>query len=65
VAHEFQPSVWTRPEIDERCNGFAIRKQGFPVEMRKCPIGDAEAVCPDQPIVFLWCCSRTASSVAF
>src|SRR5262249_59597016 len=39
-------------EIDERCEGFAIRQQGFPVEMGKYVLADAEAVRPDQSTVF-------------
>src|SRR5262249_22065710 len=46
-----QPRVGPRPEIDERCNGLAIRKQSLPVQVRKHFIIDAEAVRPDQPTV--------------
>src|SRR4029077_18716879 len=53
VAQELQPCVEMRPEIDERCDGFAIRQQGLPVEVRKRLIRGAEAVRPDQPTVFL------------
>src|SRR5260370_8300288 len=51
VTQKFQRRVESRPEIDERCNGSAIRKQGFPVKVRKDLVGDAEAVGPYQPIV--------------
>ena len=53
VAQEFQPRVETRSEIDERSNRLAIRKQGLSVKVRKHLVGDAEAVRPDQPAVFL------------
>src|SRR5262245_39944780 len=51
VAQKFQPRGERGPEIDERCNGSAIRKQGFLVKVRKDLVGDAEAVGPNQPIV--------------
>src|SRR5260370_31047132 len=51
VTQKFQPRVGSGPEIDERCNGSAIRKEGFAVKVRKDLVGDAEAVGPYQPIV--------------
>jgi hypothetical protein len=53
VAQKFQPCVEIGPEIDWRSNGFAIRKQGFPVKVRKCVVDGMEAVCPDQSTIFL------------
>src|SRR5262249_29508903 len=51
IAHKLLPSVNVRPEIDERCNGSAIRQQSLPVKVRKRLIRDVEAVRPYQPIV--------------
>src|SRR5262249_54915312 len=41
-----------RSEIDQCCNGSEIRKQSFPVKMRKDISRNAETVGPDQAPVF-------------
>jgi hypothetical protein len=53
ASRKLQPRVETGPEIDERSNGSAMRKQRLPVKVRKYLIGDEKVVRPDQPIVFL------------
>src|SRR5262245_17798030 len=41
VAQKFQPCVDVGPEVNERSNGSAARKQGLPVKVRKDLVGDA------------------------
>src|SRR6266852_1040958 len=53
VAHELESCLNRASEIDQRCNRFAIRKQGSSAKLWKHPVGDAEAIRPDQPAVLL------------
>src|SRR5215468_10754702 len=47
------PIIERWSKIDQRCYGFPIRKQGPSMKVRKTLVGDAEAVSPNQPTVFL------------
>src|SRR5580704_19513193 len=52
VAYQLQTHLEVRPEIEQCCEGSAIRQQRFPRKMRENVIGGAKAVRPHEPTVF-------------
>jgi hypothetical protein len=50
-AQNLQSRLVSRSEIDERCDGFAIRKQSLSLQLREYPVRNIETVRPDQPTI--------------